>query len=66
MLRLGIAACAAVAPVLGEGFTFTIDSPVPSLDLQARSLRRNRMGLRLRSYIRSGTRGSGAVNSSGR
>ncbi len=30
MLRLGIAACAAAALVLGDGFTFTISSPVAS------------------------------------
>jgi hypothetical protein len=37
MLRLGIAACAAAALALAEGFTFTIGSPVASQDFQAKS-----------------------------
>jgi hypothetical protein len=36
MKRLGIAACAAGALVLAEGFTFTIGSPVASQDFQAK------------------------------
>ena len=36
MLRLGIAACAAGALLLAEGFTFTIGSPVASQDFQAK------------------------------
>ena len=37
MLRLGIAACAAAALALAEGFTFSIGSPVASQDFQAKS-----------------------------
>lgn len=36
MLRFGIAACAAAALVLAEGFTFTVGSPVASQDYQAK------------------------------
>ena len=36
MLRFGIAACAAVALVLAEGFTFSVGSPVASQDYQAK------------------------------
>jgi hypothetical protein len=36
MLRLGIAACAAGALLLAEGFTFTIGSPVASQDFHAK------------------------------
>src|SRR5580704_16271238 len=36
MLRLGIAVCAMGAVALGEGFTFTIGSPVASQDFQAK------------------------------
>lgn len=36
MLRLGIAACAAAAFVLAEGFTFTVGSPVASQDYRAK------------------------------
>lgn len=39
MLRLGIAACAAAALVLAEGFSFTIGSPVASQDYQAKGAR---------------------------
>jgi hypothetical protein len=39
MLRLGIAACAAAALVLAEGFSFTIGSPVASQDYQAKAAR---------------------------
>src|SRR5712692_3330052 len=37
MIRLGIAACAAGALLLAEGFTFTIGSPVASQDFQAKA-----------------------------
>ena len=37
MLRLGIAASAAVALILAEGFTFTIGSPVASQEFQMKS-----------------------------
>jgi hypothetical protein len=36
MFRFGIAACAAAAVVLAEGFTFTVGSPVASQDYQAK------------------------------
>jgi len=36
MFRFGIAACAAAALVLAEGFTFTVGSPVASQDYQAK------------------------------
>src|SRR2546430_8938715 len=36
LLRLSIAACAAAVLVLGEGFTFTVGSPVASQDYQAK------------------------------
>jgi hypothetical protein len=36
MLRLGIAACAAVALVLAEGFAFSVGSPVASQDYRAK------------------------------
>jgi len=36
MLRFGIAACAAAALVLAEGFTITVGSPVASQDYQAK------------------------------
>jgi hypothetical protein len=36
MLRLGIAACAAAALVLAEGFTFSVGSPVASQDYRAK------------------------------
>src|SRR6266478_2768942 len=36
MLRFGIAACAAAALVLAEGFTFNLGSPVASQDYQAK------------------------------
>jgi hypothetical protein len=36
MLRLGIAACAAAAFVLAEGFTFSVGSPVASQDYRAK------------------------------
>lgn len=39
MLRLSIAACAAAALVLAEGFSFTIGSPVASQDYQAKGAR---------------------------
>src|SRR5216683_2167063 len=36
MLRFGIAACAAAALVLADGFTFNLGSPVASQDYQAK------------------------------
>ena len=39
MLRLGIAACAAAALVLAEGFSFSVGSPVASQDYQAKGAR---------------------------
>lgn len=36
MLRLGIAACAAAALALAEGFTFSVGSPVASQDYRAK------------------------------
>jgi hypothetical protein len=36
MLRFAIAACAAAALVLAEGFTFTVGSPVASQDYQSK------------------------------
>ena len=38
MLRFAIAACAAAALVLAEGFTFSVGSPVASQDYVAKGL----------------------------